>query len=107
MGPLCGLRLEQNASLTLKNNNTELKAPNNYFFSAIVKFIKDVLEVDVFGKVEGFQAVPGCGLKCTVSHMENMASLMSRAPDIITFGVNQVNYSKVSMFLFSLKWFIY
>lgn len=40
--------------------------------SAIVKFVKEVMGTEVNGKCSGFQAVPGCGLRCTVSGLEGM-----------------------------------
>lgn len=39
--------------------------------TAVVKFVKEMLEVDVFGKTTDFQAVPGCGIKVTVSNFDN------------------------------------
>lgn len=40
--------------------------------SAIVKFAKEVLGSEIQGKCSNFQAVPGCGLKCSVSYVEPM-----------------------------------
>ncbi|XP_076117388.1 copper-transporting ATPase 1-like [Mytilus galloprovincialis] len=40
--------------------------------SAIVKYTKQTLNADNLGKVSDFQAVPGCGLKCTVSQIESL-----------------------------------
>lgn len=39
--------------------------------TAVVKFVKEMLEVDVFGKSTDFQSVPGCGIKVTVSNFDN------------------------------------
>lgn len=39
--------------------------------TAVVKFVKEMLEVDVFGKSTDFQSVPGCGIKVNVSNFEN------------------------------------
>ncbi|XP_044738073.1 copper-transporting ATPase 1 isoform X3 [Chrysoperla carnea] len=38
--------------------------------SAIVKCSKEILASDIQGKCSDFQTVPGCGLKCTVSHID-------------------------------------
>ncbi|XP_037051262.1 copper-transporting ATPase 1 isoform X3 [Bradysia coprophila] len=38
--------------------------------TAIVKFVKEMLEVDAFGKSTDFQAVPGCGIKVKVSNFD-------------------------------------
>lgn len=40
--------------------------------SAIVKYAKETLSVESLGKTVDFQAVPGCGLKCLVSHVEGL-----------------------------------
>ncbi|XP_025084861.1 copper-transporting ATPase 1-like isoform X3 [Pomacea canaliculata] len=39
---------------------------------AIVKYAKETLATEVLGKVQEFQAVPGCGLKCKVSGIESL-----------------------------------
>ncbi|CAH1777961.1 unnamed protein product [Owenia fusiformis] len=39
---------------------------------AIVSYVKKHLNTDALGKVTDFQAVPGCGLKCKVSHLDLM-----------------------------------
>ncbi|KAG8226384.1 hypothetical protein J437_LFUL011921 [Ladona fulva] len=38
--------------------------------SAIVQYVKDTIGSELSAKCENFQAVPGCGLKCTISHIE-------------------------------------
>ncbi|KAL3879476.1 hypothetical protein ACJMK2_031772, partial [Sinanodonta woodiana] len=40
--------------------------------SAIVKYAKETLKTENLGKVSDFQAVPGCGLKCSISQMESL-----------------------------------
>ncbi|XP_021371142.1 copper-transporting ATPase 1-like isoform X2 [Mizuhopecten yessoensis] len=40
--------------------------------SAIVKYTKETMSVESLGKTTDFQAVPGCGLKCLVSHVESL-----------------------------------
>ncbi|KAK5638149.1 hypothetical protein RI129_012444 [Pyrocoelia pectoralis] len=37
--------------------------------TAIVTFVKEALNTDLSGVCDNFQAVPGCGLKCTVSRI--------------------------------------
>ncbi|XP_037907569.1 copper-transporting ATPase 1 isoform X4 [Hermetia illucens] len=39
---------------------------------AIVKYAKETLETDTFGKCTNFQAVPGCGIKTTASNLEGL-----------------------------------
>ncbi|XP_026466115.1 copper-transporting ATPase 1 isoform X2 [Ctenocephalides felis] len=49
--------------------------------SAIVKYVKETLETDFFGKCSDFQTVPGCGLKCMISNtsmIEDKANKMSK-----------------------------
>uniref|UniRef100_A0A0B7B2G7 P-type Cu(+) transporter n=2 Tax=Arion vulgaris TaxID=1028688 RepID=A0A0B7B2G7_9EUPU len=40
--------------------------------SAILKYVKETLATESMGKVSDFSAVPGCGIKCKVSHVENL-----------------------------------
>ncbi|KAK7500531.1 hypothetical protein BaRGS_00008106 [Batillaria attramentaria] len=40
--------------------------------AAIVKYTKETLAAEMLGKVQEFQAVPGCGLKCKVSGIESL-----------------------------------
>lgn len=40
--------------------------------TAIVAFVKDTLTTELSGTCDNFQAVPGCGLKCTVSRISGM-----------------------------------
>ncbi|XP_056645001.1 copper-transporting ATPase 1 isoform X1 [Diorhabda sublineata] len=42
---------------------------------AITKYIKDVLGTDQTGKSTNFQAVPGCGMKCTVSNLVDVLNV--------------------------------
>lgn len=39
-------------------------------------WIIQTLKVDSLGKTSDFQAVPGCGLKCTVSNLEAVLSTL-------------------------------
>ncbi|CAL1541938.1 unnamed protein product [Lymnaea stagnalis] len=40
--------------------------------SAILKYVKETLATESLGKVYEFSAVPGCGIKCKVSHVESI-----------------------------------
>ncbi|XP_052281912.1 copper-transporting ATPase 1-like isoform X3 [Dreissena polymorpha] len=40
--------------------------------SAIVKYAKETLKADTLGRTGDFQAVPGCGLKCSVTNVESL-----------------------------------
>ncbi|KAK9507900.1 hypothetical protein O3M35_007664 [Rhynocoris fuscipes] len=40
--------------------------------SAIVDFVKSTINDEITGKCVNFQAVPGCGLRSTISHIESM-----------------------------------
>lgn len=37
-----------------------------------MKYVKETLETDTFGKCTNFQAVPGCGIKTTASNLEGL-----------------------------------
>ncbi|KAL1117904.1 hypothetical protein AAG570_004217 [Ranatra chinensis] len=52
--------------------------------SAIVGFIKSTIG-DIGGKCENFQAVPGCGLKCSVSHIEAMITEACKSESVINY----------------------
>ncbi|XP_066991020.2 copper-transporting ATPase 1 isoform X2 [Anabrus simplex] len=54
--------------------------------SAIVKFVRETLDSEVTGKCSNFIAVPGCGLKCTVSNLDNMLSVATRAEKLMSFS---------------------
>ncbi|XP_060879763.1 copper-transporting ATPase 1 isoform X1 [Metopolophium dirhodum] len=40
--------------------------------SALVKFIKEMFKCEISGKCERFQSVAGCGIKCVVSHIDDL-----------------------------------
>lgn len=41
-------------------------------FLALVKFIKEVFKCEISGKCDRFQSVAGCGIKCVVSHIDDL-----------------------------------
>ncbi|XP_076662962.1 copper-transporting ATPase 1 isoform X2 [Andrena cerasifolii] len=60
--------------------------------SAIVRYVKDTIGSEATGKCSNFQAVPGCGLKCKVSHISNTFTDALKSENIINY-VNQVKRS--------------
>ncbi|KAK3929334.1 Copper-transporting ATPase 1 [Frankliniella fusca] len=54
--------------------------------SAIVKFVKEVFGSEISGKCNNFQTVPGCGLKGTVSHLNNLLSSATQSDILTTFN---------------------
>lgn len=42
------------------------------FFVALVKFIKEIFNCEISGKCDRFQSVAGCGIKCVVSHIDDL-----------------------------------
>nr|XP_018917794.1 PREDICTED: copper-transporting ATPase 1 isoform X2 [Bemisia tabaci] len=72
--------------------------------SAVVKFVKDALEIDIIGKCSNFQAVPGCGLKCVVSHIDDMVKAANNNEKIINYynqtsngGLLSLHYATVDI----------
>lgn len=65
--------------------------------SAMVNFVKDTLGCDISGKCTNFLAVPGCGLSCTVSHIQPMIQTAKNAEKIINF--NNQNRSNNTLLL--------
>lgn len=53
--------------------------------SAIVRFSREMLSQESLGKTENFQAVPGCGIKVTVSHYDTALRQACNAEKIINF----------------------
>ncbi|XP_034247401.1 copper-transporting ATPase 1 isoform X2 [Thrips palmi] len=54
--------------------------------AAIVKFVKETFSVEISGKCSNFETVPGCGLKCTVSHLNSMLSAASTSTTLTAFN---------------------
>eukprot|EP00092_Neocalanus_flemingeri_P008298 GFUD01008946.1.p1 GENE.GFUD01008946.1~~GFUD01008946.1.p1 ORF type:complete len:1309 (+),score=286.74 GFUD01008946.1:691-4617(+) len=52
---------------------------------AIVKFVNKTLGSEMSGKTENFQAVPGCGLKVTVSHIDNLIQRGRHSENVTKF----------------------
>lgn len=48
--------------------------------TAIVKFVKEAFDCQLNGVSSKFQAVPGCGLKCTVSSLTSMVNASKNNP---------------------------
>lgn len=53
--------------------------------AAIVKYVKETLELDAFGKTFDFQSVPGCGIKVKVSGYENALKRALQTEKIINY----------------------
>lgn len=54
--------------------------------SAMVMFVKETTGEEVTGLCSNFQAVPGCGLKCSVSHISSMLKAASSSVNITNFN---------------------
>jgi len=64
--------------------------------SAIVRFSKEMLKIESFGKTEHFQAVPGCGIKVKVMNYETALRQASNAERIINFENNYKTQTHLS-----------
>lgn len=53
--------------------------------SALVKMCKELLESEVFGRSSDFQAIPGCGIKATISNVESMMEHVRNTNKMINF----------------------
>lgn len=53
--------------------------------SAVVKFVKETLEVDTFAKCSNFSAVPGCGIRCVISNINGILNQGLRSEKIKNF----------------------
>ncbi|GLV37053.1 ATP7 [Carabus blaptoides fortunei] len=53
--------------------------------TAIVRFVQDTLASEITGKCTDFQSVPGCGIKCTVTHIDSLLAQAQRTETIINF----------------------
>jgi len=53
--------------------------------SAIVSFVKDTTGGENFGKVDNFEAIPGCGLRCTVSSVDDMCNSARKSEKLINY----------------------
>ncbi|XP_012251963.2 copper-transporting ATPase 1 isoform X2 [Athalia rosae] len=60
--------------------------------SAIERYVKETIGTEVSGQCTNFQAVPGCGLKCKVSHLSTMMSYALKAEKIINY-TNQAKHA--------------
>lgn len=59
----------------------------------MVTFVKDTIGGDINGFCSHFQAVPGCGLRCNVSHIEHMLDVAKNSQKVISFN-KQTRYFK-------------
>lgn len=52
---------------------------------AITKYVRDTIKAELTATSQNFQAVPGCGLKCTISNMEGMVAKARSASELQNF----------------------
>ena len=53
--------------------------------TAVVKYVKEFLQLSSFGACSNFMSVPGCGIRCTVSNIEKSMSTAMRSEKYINF----------------------
>ncbi|KAJ8976595.1 hypothetical protein NQ317_005785, partial [Molorchus minor] len=54
--------------------------------TAIIKYVRETLGCDVSGSSLNFQAVPGCGMKCTISNLSGMVKNARNTKEISEFA---------------------
>lgn len=53
--------------------------------TAITKYIRETIGSELTATSQNFQAVPGCGLKCTVSNLANLVAKARSSPQLGNF----------------------
>ncbi|CAH1976988.1 unnamed protein product [Acanthoscelides obtectus] len=53
--------------------------------SAIVRYVKEALDCEITGTSRNFQAVPGCGMKCTVANISSMVTKAKEKSEMSNF----------------------
>lgn len=64
--------------------------------SAIVKYVKETIGTDVSGQCSNFQATPGCGLKCSVSNIDNMLAYAAHSEKLVNYVNESRNFNSGS-----------
>ena len=59
---------------------------NGCFVAAIVKYVKETIGSDVIAQCSNFQAIPGCGLKCSVSNIDSMLACAAHSEKLINYA---------------------
>lgn len=54
--------------------------------AAIIRYVRDVLGCELSGTSDNFQAVPGCGLKCTISNISSMVKNANNNAEMANFA---------------------
>ncbi|XP_046744215.1 copper-transporting ATPase 1 isoform X2 [Diprion similis] len=65
--------------------------------SAIERYVKQTIGTEVNGQCSNFQAVPGCGLKCKVSHLSVMMSHAVKSEKVVNY-TNQARNATTGTF---------
>jgi len=68
--------------------------------SALVKFVKEMFKCEITGKCERFQSVAGCGIKCVVSHIDELFKKGIQSDFIMNY-LNHRSGSSTSAFEFN------
>ncbi|XP_011506459.1 PREDICTED: copper-transporting ATPase 1 [Ceratosolen solmsi marchali] len=59
--------------------------------SAIVNYVREVIETELSGRCSNYQSVPGCGMKCKISHVADTLSSIAKSTKITSFVNNLQN----------------
>ncbi|XP_025416212.1 copper-transporting ATPase 1 isoform X2 [Sipha flava] len=68
--------------------------------SALVKFVKEMFNCEISGKCERFQSVAGCGIKCLISHIDDLLKNGAQSDFIMNYQNHIKSGSNTSMFDF-------
>ena len=59
---------------------------NGWYVAAIVKYVKETIGSDVIAQCSNFQAIPGCGLKCSVSNIDSMLTYAAHSEKLFNYA---------------------
>jgi len=71
-----------------------------------VKFIKEMFKCEISGKCERFQSVAGCGIKCVVSHVDDLLKNGNKSDFVMNYQNHIRLYSVVLIQVLNYSFFL-